>query len=288
MIPEPRVDLKLLHSFVAVAETLHFGKAAEQSFLSVGTISTRIKDLEQRLGYPVFVRTSREVSLTPKGSELLAEIRPLLEAVSKIGNTSGLNLTLACNIDCMIPAVFAAIERMKANGAEIEVRTAYDHEARQLLEAGSIDLAVGWSDLSNDDDTCRTRRLLILPVFAYLKSDDPLVVRDVITPGDLVGHEIVLFERTLAPDVYDAVTGWLEQAERSTSGYTMPIFSSQAGMAGTAAARTQAATLGTERPPSDAVVWRPMEPSLGTAIWATTRSADAVLLAEFEALVREY
>ena len=73
------VDTRLLRYFVAVAEELNFTRAAERLFVSQPALSKQIRQLEKELRTPVFVRTKREVSLTPAGHTLLPVARKILE-----------------------------------------------------------------------------------------------------------------------------------------------------------------------------------------------------------------
>lgn len=72
------MELKDLYSFVAVAEELHFGRAAGRLHISAPPLTQRIKALERKLDVQLFVRTKRSVSITPAGVALLAEARRLL------------------------------------------------------------------------------------------------------------------------------------------------------------------------------------------------------------------
>ncbi|MEU7764798.1 LysR substrate-binding domain-containing protein [Nocardia sp. NPDC049190] len=72
------VDLRKLRYFVAVAEQLHFGRAAEQLYIAQPVLSRQIRALEDELSVQLFVRDRRSTALTPAGEQLLADARPLL------------------------------------------------------------------------------------------------------------------------------------------------------------------------------------------------------------------
>jgi DNA-binding transcriptional LysR family regulator len=75
------VELRQLRYFVAVAEELHFGRAAERLHMSQSPLSRAIRELERELGVVLFVRTTRRVELTPAGSALLERARSALAEV---------------------------------------------------------------------------------------------------------------------------------------------------------------------------------------------------------------
>lgn len=78
-----RTDLKLLRYFLAVAEELHFGKAAVRLNMSQPPLSIHIKELEAQLGTMLFIRHSRSVALTHAGKVLMEETRNLLAATNQ-------------------------------------------------------------------------------------------------------------------------------------------------------------------------------------------------------------
>lgn len=78
-----RTDLKLLRYFLAVAEELHFGRAAVRLNMSQPPLSNHIKELESQLGTMLFIRHSRSVALTHAGKVLMEEARLLLQAANQ-------------------------------------------------------------------------------------------------------------------------------------------------------------------------------------------------------------
>ncbi|MBY8878901.1 LysR family transcriptional regulator [Actinacidiphila acidipaludis] len=82
---EPLLDLRKLRYFLAVAERLHFGRAALDLRISQPALSRQVRQLEHDIGTDLFVRTSREVTLTPAGEQLLEDGRHLLAAARRAG-----------------------------------------------------------------------------------------------------------------------------------------------------------------------------------------------------------
>lgn len=78
------MNLRDLQYIIAVAETRHFGHAAERSFVSQPTLSGQIKKLEEELGVAIFERTNRSVEITPVGETILVHARQIMEQVDAI------------------------------------------------------------------------------------------------------------------------------------------------------------------------------------------------------------
>jgi len=78
------IELRPLHQFVAVAEELHFGRAAQRLAMTQPPLTQAVQALERNLGVMLFERSRRSVALTPAGSALLEEARRLLRAAEAL------------------------------------------------------------------------------------------------------------------------------------------------------------------------------------------------------------
>lgn len=115
------LEIRHLRYFVAVAEELHFGRAAKRLHVSQPPLSQQIRRLEEILGYALFVRTSRSVALTAAGEALLERARRTLRNVQRdIDETRsiGQGEVGSLNIGFVGSAVLAGLPRILRNYRE--------------------------------------------------------------------------------------------------------------------------------------------------------------------------
>jgi DNA-binding transcriptional LysR family regulator len=140
------LDLRRLRYFVAVAEELHFGRAAERLYVAQPVLSRHVQKLELELGTDLFVRTSRNVELTAAGRRLLDEARQLLSAADaarrRMQGVADGHATLTVGFfvgDYFTPAARAFLA--KRPEAELKFLRIYWHDQVEVLQDGRADVA---------------------------------------------------------------------------------------------------------------------------------------------------
>src|SRR3954471_15294540 len=107
-LERPIVELRHLRYFVAVAEELHFRRAAERLYVAQPAVSEQVRKLEQELGVRLFDRDQRSVSLTVAGAALLEEARHVLrhaEAAQEAARTAGEHATMSLRIGYVVDSL---------------------------------------------------------------------------------------------------------------------------------------------------------------------------------------
>ena len=141
-----RVELRQLRYFVAVAEELSFGRAAERLLIAGPSLSQQIKALERDLGVRLFDRDRRSVALTPAGSALLADARVLLERADdlqrrarRLAGSEPVRLGYVNWLPPDLSARTAAVAPVR-----VDTWVAPSHVQAARVADGSLDLAVCW------------------------------------------------------------------------------------------------------------------------------------------------
>jgi DNA-binding transcriptional LysR family regulator len=142
----PRVELRQLRYFVAVAEELNFGRAAERLLIAGPSLSQQIKALEHDLGVRLFDRDRRSVALTPVGVALLPPARALLERAEDLRRRAAqmsASEPVRLGYVSWLPADLAARTSAVAQ-LHLDAWIAPSHAQAARVADGSLDLAVCW------------------------------------------------------------------------------------------------------------------------------------------------
>jgi DNA-binding transcriptional LysR family regulator len=188
------LDLRKLRYFVAVADRLHFGRAAAELHIAQPVLSRQIRALEHDLGTELLIRDSHGVTLTDAGRQLLTDAGPLLASAHAVRR----RVTVAARGSQRLMVGFRAgitvtpaVQRFATRHPSVIVdvqRIEWDEQAAMLLD-GRID--VGYVRLPIDEAGLRVTPFYTEPRVAVLPAGHRLAGKGQITEADLAGEPLL-------------------------------------------------------------------------------------------------
>ncbi|MFI5845211.1 LysR family transcriptional regulator [Catenuloplanes sp. NPDC051500] len=186
------LETRQLRYFVAVAEELHFGRAAARLGMAQPPLSKAIRDLERQLGVQLLIRTTRQVALTPAGETLLAGARDALDAVAATAlrtrragqRDPTLRVALKADFDAgLLPAIVNVYDMLP-----IELVLGGPGDQVRALHDGRADVALVLAPF--DERDVDSEALVTGPRVVALPAADPLAARTALRPSDLAGRRL--------------------------------------------------------------------------------------------------
>lgn len=206
------MELRHLRYFVAVAEELHFGRAAARLLMAQPPLSQQIRQLEDELGVALFARTRRRVELTQAGEVFLAEARLVLAAadqavrsVRRAGRGEIGRLAVGFTgsaIYGVLPLIFR-VYRERFPDVNLVLQELPTADQVQALHAGRIQ--AGFLRLPLADDTLRIETILHEPIIVALPASHPLAAAAVVPLAALRAEPLVLIPRHVSPGLHDQI-----------------------------------------------------------------------------------
>ena len=188
------LDLRKLRYFVAVSDTLHFGRAAEELHIAQPVLSRQIRALEHELGTSLFTRDSHGVMLTDAGRQLLTDAGPLLASAEaarrRVTGAAQGSQRLMVGFRAGI-AVAPAVRQFASRHPDVLVdvqRIEADEQAEMLLD-GRID--IGYVRLPINEAGLRITPLYTEPRVAVLAAGHRLAGKEELTEADLAGEPLL-------------------------------------------------------------------------------------------------
>ncbi|MDP1873054.1 LysR substrate-binding domain-containing protein [Phenylobacterium sp.] len=217
------MDVRQLRHFEAVAETLHFGRAAARLNMTQPPLSQSIQGLERELGAALFSRTKRSVALTPFGAQFLIHVRAALTELAALpdiarrlrdGEAGRLELSFVSTADYSVlptlvrryAALYPAVEiDLREATSEVQIAALVEgagHAGVIIPPAGGA-LPPGLS----------YRRLLTEPLVAavpeaWLESGRLALKAGRLDPADVVQSPLIIFPKRSAPAFHELITGY--------------------------------------------------------------------------------
>jgi DNA-binding transcriptional LysR family regulator len=193
------VELRHLRYFRAVAEELHFGRAAERLHIAQPPLSQQIRQLERELEVSLFTRSTRRVELTAAGEAYLKRAVAVLDAVDDAGQQArriAKGVEGHLTIGCVGSATYSVLPRLvralrdELPHVEISIRGEMLAPAQlDALRAGDVDIALLRPPV--DDVAIRVAVLRRDRLIAALPAEHPLAQRDLLRVGDLRGEDFI-------------------------------------------------------------------------------------------------
>lgn len=214
------MELRHLRSFVAVAEELHFGRAAERLHIAQPPLSMQIKQLEHELGVQLLIRSTRKVELTPAGASFLEHARAILAATDAAvedarqtasGLAGRLVLGFTGSATYEVMPMLAQVLRHDLPGLDISLK---GEMLTPLQVAGLLDhsLDIGFLRPPARDPGITVSILRREPLIAVLPDTHPLASAPSVRLGDLRNDPFITYLSQHRSVVYDAV---IEACERA-------------------------------------------------------------------------
>jgi DNA-binding transcriptional LysR family regulator len=218
------IDLRLWRQFVAVAEELHFGRAAIRLHMTQPPLTQAIAHLERLLEVRLFDRSKRSVALTPTGLALLpeaidlltrAEALPVHARAAAAGEVGRLRLAFVstAGYSLLPPWVRAFRERYPA--VQLDLLEATGDRQLQALAQGEIDAGLMLHSPGFSPPGLARRLIAREPLLLALPEHHALAAASALALEQVLDEPLVMFPRRSLPSLYDAILG-IYQAQAHT------------------------------------------------------------------------
>ena len=215
------IELRHLRYFIAVAEELHFGRAALRLNISQPPLSQQIRQLEEAVDACLFVRNNRRVELTTAGEQFLTDARAILlqvdqasERASRLhyGDSGELRIGFTSSAP-LIKQIPDVVYQFRRRYPDVHLHL-QDRNSRQLLiplQEGRIDLAIMRNTPLPDD--LQYRLLQTETMCAVVHKDHPLASERKISVQQLRDESFIFFDHQGGTALYSEILGLLQRYE---------------------------------------------------------------------------
>ncbi|QKJ87101.1 LysR family transcriptional regulator [Paramixta manurensis] len=213
------IELRHLRYFIAVAEELHFGRAALRLNISQPPLSQQVRKLEQEIGARLFARTNRSVRLTAAGQQFLQDARTILVSVEQaaeraarlhLGDEGELRVGFTSSAP-FIAAVSDALSTFRQRFPNVHIQMQEINTRQQLepLNDGRLDLGV----MRNTPlpETLEYRLLLREPLCAVVHRDHPLASWQQVSIQALSAEPFIFFDARGGTALYSEILTLLQR-----------------------------------------------------------------------------
>lgn len=213
------MELRHLRYFIAVAEELHFGRAAERLHIAQPPLSHQIRQLEEEIGVRLFQRTKRRVELTAAGEVFLREsLKAMAQIEQAVGEAQrasrgevgqlviGFIQSAAINV---LPGILQTF-RDRFPKVDIKLREATPTQVHHDLIGGQIQIGFLRPPINHDALECES--VLSEPILVALPKAHPLARQKKLALKSLSTERFIMFPRAAGPGFYDQLVSICREA----------------------------------------------------------------------------
>ena len=208
------IELRPLRQFVAVAEELHFGRAARRLAMTQPPLTQAVQALERTLGVQLFERSKRSVALTPAGHALLEEARRLLRAAealpaavqaAALGQAGRLRLAFVSSIAYGALPLWLRGFREAQTGVQLQLREATLDVQLAAFATDEIDAGFVLHAPGAAPPGFAALTVLREAMWLALPEGHPASARKRLRDADIAAAPLLIFPRAVTPSLYDAI-----------------------------------------------------------------------------------
>lgn len=202
------MELRQLEIFIAIAEELHFGRAAQRLFIAQSSVSSQLQRLENEIGARLVHRSSRRVELTPAGEAFRAEVENVLERLKRAAQTARAarfahrsTIRIGTNYPGSRSLLLPLLSWMRENcpAVAFDMRELGTLEQERELVTGNLDLGIIYGPSA--DDALETRLLTTVDIVALARQKHPLAGDGVLDLRKAGGYEFYSGHRASSPEI---------------------------------------------------------------------------------------
>ena len=218
------MEFRHLRYLVALADELHFGRAALRLNISQPPLSQQIRQLEEELGVQLFERTNRQVRLTDAGRRLVDEAHLVLgriDHLSKVASQAGggeighLSVGVTGNIN---QALVETLRLLGKKHPALHIELQYMSTETQVKELHEGHIDIGFLSLPVHDTGLILEKTRAQPLWIAMPKSHPLARLRKVPVTSLADQHIILFPRRVTPGLHDTITGMCSEA-----GFTLKV-----------------------------------------------------------------
>ncbi|MCM2251448.1 MAG: LysR family transcriptional regulator [Ramlibacter sp.] len=221
---QPLVELRVWRQFIAVAEELHFGRAAARLHMTQPPLTQAIAGLERLLGVRLFDRTKRSVALTAAGEALLPQARQLLARALALpanaraaahGESGRLRLAFVSTLGFGLLPQWVSAFRSIYPRIELELLESTGDVQLQSMERGEIDAGFMLHSPGFGPAGLHHLRIVREPLVLAVPEQHELAAARTLALRRVLDQPLVMFPRRILPSLHDALFGMYHAAGRT-------------------------------------------------------------------------